>query len=185
MNHAVLVGPGNDETALLDEQEYRTLKRALAVVRSEQREPNAILSALRAYTGKQCTGIGPSASFFTYLMMDLADNMDEVQRILVQSGEDPTFMRHEEGQRHAARLKAFLKVLQDGKWLADFLDERMPQYAGRCPTPLEVMQSLIEAAAHFDTEMRDAKRMVEDWPQLNSRIDTPESKADLVTHAGR
>ena len=116
----------------------------------------------------------PIASFFAYLMADLADNMDEVQAILVQR-EEPSFMREEEGERQATCLKAFLKVLQDGKWLADFLGVRMPQYAERCPTPLEVIQALTEAAAHFDSGLRDAKRMVEDCGIRRCGTDVPKT----------
>ena len=41
----------------------------------------AILSALRGYTGQQIKGLTPFGSFFTYLMSNLADNMD-VRRLL-------------------------------------------------------------------------------------------------------
>lgn len=174
MSFAVLVGPDKDETTLLDGDEYRKLKSALQVIRSEDRESNAVLSALRAFTGHSFEGSTPLATFFSYLMSDLADAMDEIQGILVQGDEEPIFMRDDKGTEHAAALKAFLKILEADSWLTDFfIPVRIEQYAEETPTPLRVMQDLAEPAMIFESDVAEAKRMIREWPELVGSVPPP------------
>jgi hypothetical protein len=175
MSCAVLVG--EHETTLLEEEEYRRLKDVLELCRGlDCRETAAILSALRAYRGDLMPGRTPIASFFAYLMADLSPNMDEVQGILVQAGEEPSFMRDEEGEQHGVALEAFLKILQSRNWLADFfVPVRIEKYAEKTPTPLSVMQDLTESAEMFESYVADAKRMMREWPELVGSIQSSPS----------
>jgi hypothetical protein len=168
MSSAVLVGPSQDESTLLDEDEYRTLKDVLELCRGlDCRETAAILSALRAYRGNLIPGGTAIASFFAYLMADLSPDMDEVQGILVQAGKEPSFMRDEEGEQQAVALQAFLKILQSRNWLADFfIPVRIEKYAENPPTPLKVMRDLTESAEMFQSYVADAKRMMREWPEF-------------------
>ena len=50
MNSAVLIGPSQDETTLLDEEEYRTLKCALEAHRSQKRTRSCLRCALTQET---------------------------------------------------------------------------------------------------------------------------------------
>jgi hypothetical protein len=160
---AVLVGPNNDETILLDQGEYETLKRALALARSGDTEANAIADALPDLE-QRVKDYGVLRTFLAHLMSALGEHADEIQAMLVKLGEQPIFMREKRGSQQCASLEGFLKVLQDQGWLADFLDVRIQYYAEHRPTPLEVMNALAESAVIFEGDVQDAKKMIRDWP---------------------
>jgi len=170
MAYSVLVGPSVDETTVLTDTEYETLKSALRLARSEDKEAEAIASALRACTEEVCVKPeGVFRQFFRGLMLDFGEHMDELQGILVDSDGSPIFMREDEGTEHIAALKAFLKILEAKGWLAEFFwPVRIERYVEKAPTPLEVMQELTESAVIFECNISDAKDMIRDWPQFFS-----------------
>jgi hypothetical protein len=167
MAYSVLVGPSVEETTTLSESEYKTLKCALELARSEDKEAEAIASALQDCTEDCVKSKGVFRGFFRSLMLDFGEHIDEIQGMLVEHFEQPIFLREDEGAEHVTALKAFLKILEAKGWLANFFwPVRIERYAEKSPTPLEVMQDLTESAVMFECDINDAKKMIREWPEL-------------------
>jgi hypothetical protein len=162
MDHAALVE--FNESTMLSESEYKLLKCALQLARSEEKEAQAIVDALQGYlkdAGPKFKGL---PLFFTFFMDRLGGHCDEVQGMLIDKARAPIFIEEE---RHVAALASLLEILQSGGWLAGFMASfRLKMWAEECPTPLDVMQELVEQAENFECDIHDAKRMLERWPQF-------------------
>src|SRR6266516_3589058 len=97
----------------------------------------------------------------------LGEHIHELQGMLVERGEQPVFMYEETGTEQAVALKAFLKILESGEWLAKFfVPVLIEEYAKQMPTPLEMMKHLAEPALNFEADIDDARRMIHNWPQF-------------------
>lgn len=176
MTFSVLVGPNVEETTTLTESEYQTLKNALRLARAwergqglgeDDREANAIASALRDCDETMCRAYrGTLRAFLRFLMVARGEHADEIRAMLVDPSE-VILMREDEGARHAASLKALLRILESGGWLADFFSPGLLEFwAKKTPTPLAVMEQLTEPAFNFESTIDEAKQMMRDWPEL-------------------
>jgi hypothetical protein len=165
MAYSVLVGPSREETTTLTDTEYETLKNALRLARSEDKQADAIAHAVRGCTEAR----GDTFRwFFNVLLSRFGEHSDELRAMLVEGGEDPIFITEEEGvgSDHFSLLKAFLEIMRADGWLAEFFRVRIEMYAKKTPTPLEFMRALTEEAANFEYSVGDAKRMMRDWPEF-------------------
>lgn len=166
MGSGVLIGDKRGEGTVLSESELTILQNALALWRSEDSEANVIAKALLGCSEKRQGGW---FRIFLWELMDCTTGvLDETVGMLVALREDPVFLRdNENGEERMRSLQAFLKILQRGDWLADFLfAERIEKYAKKCPQPLELMRALAEHADYFESDVEDAKRMMREWPEL-------------------
>jgi hypothetical protein len=182
MAYTVLIGESMEETTVLTDTEYKTIRNALRLARSEDKEARAIACALSSCDAEMCKSHGGTLrAFLDLLLLDLGTHADEIQGLLFERPTHGTmFMREEEGGEHAAALKAFLKILQSDNWLAKFfLPVRIEMYAEHTPTPLRVMQDLTESVLNFECDIMDAKRTMCEWPELVGV--TPPEQAKTTT----
>jgi hypothetical protein len=163
MSYAALVE--FNESTMLSDDEYKLLKCALQLARSEEKEAQAMVYALRGYVEDATPKLKGLLLFFALLMGELGQTCDEVEGMLVGKAKQPILI---DDKDNIAAAEALLKILQQPRgWLPDFLRSfRLKMWAEKTPTPLEVMEALTEEAFNFECDISDAKRTMSAWPQF-------------------
>lgn len=169
MGSGVLVGD-HGESTVLSEEEFELLQNALALQRSADPEADAIAKGLLGCSKEHHSkwGGGWFSLFLSELMEYASEVHGEIVGMLVETRRDPIFLRdYQAGEDHMRSLQAFLKILQRRDWLAEFLfTPRIEKYVDKCPTPVELIEALVEPTENFDTDIHNAKRMMREWPEL-------------------
>jgi len=164
----VLVGEdGHGE--VLSRYEHQVLRKALALARSEDREPHSIAEGLSwlSLSKEEQQPEMILGDFLHGLMDRVTPAAGQIVGMLADSLRDrPTFIDDSDDEGTMDTLEAFLKLLRQDNWLAEFLRLRVKKYAESCPQPLEVMQFLAEESVTFDSNLADAKQMIRDYPEL-------------------